>query len=200
MATTRTDARRMPASEREAQIIDVATRLFRDGGYHATSLGDIADALGFSKPAIYHYFDAKEDILFSIVDGIVDRALARFEQILARGDGPTATMHELLLANTCVLLEHQDANTVFYDNRGLLSPEREAAIRELEREFTGIVRSTYVAGVEAGEFVDLDPAVATATLLGASISAYRWFDPDGPLSIEEVAEQIATIQLDGYRR
>lgn len=186
--------------DRRSQIIDVATALFREKGYHATSLDDIADRIGFTKPAIYYYFSSKEDILFTIVDAIVDRALELMNAIAARDDSPTQKLHDLLVANTRVILENLDAETVFYNERGLLSPEREAAIHEREREYTRVVRQIYIDGVEAGEFIDLPPTVATSTLLGASIWSYRWFDVDGTRSSDQIAEDIAELLMNGYRK
>ena len=63
----------------------------------------------------------------------------------------------------------------------------------------GTVADLYVEGVANGEFIDVDPHIATSTLLGASIWSYRWFDPEGELSIDEIAEGIARILLEGYR-
>lgn len=190
---------RRKRSGRKSQIIDVSTGLFREKGYHATSLDDIADRIGFTKPAIYYYFKSKEDILFAIVDEIVDSGLERMQAVAATDASPTEKMHDLLVENTKVILENLDANSVFYNERGLLSPEREEAIREREREYTRVARQIYIDGVAAGEFTDVDPALATATLLGASIWAHRWFDPNGSLTTDEVAEQIATLLLEGYR-
>ena len=200
--TTKTAAGKVDKRKRtgrKAQIIDVSTELFREKGYHATSLDDIADRIGFTKPAIYYYFKSKEDILFAIVDEIVDSGLERMEAVAATALSPTEKMHDLLVENTRVILENLDANSVFYNERGLLSAEREEAIRDREREYTRVARQIYIDGVEAGEFTDVDPAVATATLLGASIWAHRWFDPNGSMTTNEVAEQIATLLHEGYR-
>ncbi len=186
-------------SDRRAEIIAVATRLFREKGYHATSLDDIADHIGFTKPAIYYYFKGKDYILFAIVDEVVDGALERI-QAIAGGDGPVVDrLHDLLVENTRVVLENIEANTVFYNERGLLSPERERDIRAREREYTQIVRDLYIEGVESGALLDIDPRVATATLLGASIWAYRWFDGAGRLTIEQVAQDVAQLLMQGYR-
>ena len=186
-------------NDRKAQIIDVATSLFHRKGYHVTSLDDIADHIGFTKPAIYYYFKSKEDILFAIVDEVIGEALDRVRPIASRDDSPAERLHDLLVQNTIVVLSNLKANTVFYNERGLLSPERERDIRTREREYTKIVQELYEEGVEAGEFLEVDPRVATATLLGAGIWSYRWFDPAGKLSIEEVATQIARLLLSGYR-
>lgn len=195
---TRTSAAR--GTDRKTQIIDVATALFRANGYHATSLDDIANEIGFTKPAIYYYFKGKEDILFAIVESVVDAALKRMRAIVVRDEPIADRLHALLVENTRVVLENLDANTVFYNERGLLSPERERMVRGREREYTQLIRDLYVAGVENGELVDIDPTVATSTLLGASIWAYRWFGADGRLSSDEVAEQVAHLLTSGYRR
>lgn len=188
------------AEDRRRQILSVATALFREHGYHTTSLDDIANEIGFTKPAIYYYFNGKEDLLYAIVEVVVDEALRRMRAIVVRDQPIVDRLHALLVENTRVVLENLDANTVFYNERGLLSPARERQIRDREREYTQLVRDLYVAGVEKGELLDVDPTVATSTLLGASIWAYRWFTADGPLSSDEVAEQVAELLMAGYRR
>lgn len=190
---------RATGSQRKLQIIATATSLFHEKGYHETSLDDIADQIGFTKPAIYYYFKSKEEILFAIVDNIVESALQRIREIAHRPGSASERLHDLLKANTRVILENIEANTVFYNSRGLLSEEREQAIREREREYTRVVRDLYAEGVKSGELLDIDPSVATSTLLGASIWTYRWFDPRGRLSGEQVAEQVAELLMNGFK-
>jgi len=199
MSAGRTAARSAAGPQRKLEIIETATSLFHEKGYRETSLDDIADRVGFTKPAIYYYFKSKEDILFAIVDSIVDAALERIRTIARRDASPTERLHDLLAENTRVILENIEPNTVFYNSRGMLSLEREQDVRAREREYSQVVRDLYVEGVQAGEFLDIDPAVATATLLGASIWTYRWFDPAGRLPRERVAEDIARLLMSGFR-
>jgi AcrR family transcriptional regulator len=185
--------------DRRSQILRIATGLFREKGYNGTSLEDIADRVGFTKPAIYYYFDSKEDLLFAIVEGVVSGALARVRAIQAQNLPPRERMTAILTANTRVVLEHLDENTAFYNERGLLSPERERMVRDIERAYTQVLRDTYSEGVLSGDLLDIDPTVAVSTLLGATIWVYRWFRPGGRLSIEQVAESVAELLLNGYR-
>ena len=62
---------------RRREILDVAERLFAEHGYASTSMDDVAEAVGVTKPAIYHYFRSKDDILLEIRQSIIDDALAR---------------------------------------------------------------------------------------------------------------------------
>lgn len=185
--------------DRRTQILRVATTLFREKGYHRTSLDDIADQVGFTKPAIYYYFDSKEELLFAIVDGVVSGALERVQRIAAQDLSPLERMNAILVENTRVVLEHIDANTAFYNERGLLSPERERMVRDRERAYTNVVREIYIEGVRSGDLLDIDPNVAISTLLGATIWVYRWYRPNGRLSIDETATSVAELLLNGYR-
>lgn len=198
-AASKRDGVGVTGTDRRTEIIAVATSSFREKGYHATSLDDIADRIGFTKPAIYYYFKSKDDILFTIVDDVVTDAVERIRAIASREGSAVERLHDLLVENTRVVLENIEANTVFYNERGLLSPERERDIRAREREYTQVVRDLYIEGVGTGGLVDIDPRVATATLLGASIWAYRWFDAEGRLSIEQVAQDVARLLMAGYR-
>ena len=185
--------------DRRTQILRVATTLFREKGYHRTSLDDIADQVGFTKPAIYYYFDSKEELLFAIVDGVVSGALERVQRIAAQDLSPLGRMNAILVENTRVVLENIDANTAFYNERGLLSPERERMVRDRERAYTTVLRDIYIEGVKAGDLLDIDPNVAISTLLGATIWVYRWYRPNGRLSIDETATSVADLLLNGYR-
>lgn len=193
----RIDGRIRPMN-RKSQIIDVSTSLFREKGYHAASLDDVAERIGFTKPAIYHYFSSKEDILFEVIEQIVDRALQRMVAIAARPSSPTDKLRDVIIANTEAILENLDAHIVFFNARGLLSPDREDTIIESERIYTRVVRKIYQDGISAGEFLDIDPMVATSTILGASSWAYRWFDPHGRRTAKEVAHDVAALTMNGY--
>lgn len=192
------DGSKADGVSRRVQILQVATELFRQGGYHSTSLDDIANAIGFTKPALYYYFDSKEDILFTIVSTHVDQALAWVRAIAAGQGTASERLHELLQASVRAVLENRDANTVFYDERNAMSPTREADMRQRERAYTKVVRDLYEEGVRSGEFVDRNPTVVTATIMGASIWAYRWYDDAGSLSIDDVAEEIWSLLAKGY--
>lgn len=200
MTAPRTGERRRAAVERKQQIIDVAAALFYEKSYLATSLDDIAERIGFTKPAIYYYFQSKDDILFAIVDRIVDDGMARIRSISQdTASSICDRLHRLLIENTRVILENLEANTVFYNSRGLLTPAREQDVRRREKEYTRIVSDLYAAGVKAGELRDVGASLAAATLLGASIWTYRWYDPAGSLSRERIAQDVAGLLMAGFR-
>jgi TetR/AcrR family transcriptional regulator, cholesterol catabolism regulator len=185
--------------ERREEILRVAERLFHQNGYHATSLDDVADAIGFTKPAIYHYFQSKEDILFEIRDAIIRYAIDRSQEVLSTAATPIDRLTGLLVVHTQTVLENRRANKIYYEEQGLLSADRERKIRQLERRYEKVLRKLYEEGVAAGELRDVDPAIAVATLLGACNWAYRWYRPRGRLKSHELAEVMVDFLMNGYR-
>jgi AcrR family transcriptional regulator len=133
---------------RREEVIEVSARLFRQAGYQTTTLDDVANAMGFTKAAIYHYFDSKEDILFEIHKRLITAAVERAGAIV---DGPgdaADKFSRILVDHIETATQNMDENTVFFDEHNLLSSERREVIRNLERRYEGLLRQLYRRGVK----------------------------------------------------
>ena len=185
--------------DRRHQILEVATRLFSERGYRGTTLDDVAEQIGFTKPAIYHWFGSKEEILFEIHRAIVQPALDQVHEITAGGGSPAEQLDQILRSHIARVIANIDANRVFSVEHQHLTAERAAEIRDLDRAYEVAVRAVYSAGVGAREFVDVDPVVAVASLLSACSWVHNWYRPDGPLSAGEVIDMLMVLLGKGYR-
>ena len=183
---------------RRREILDVAERLFARHGYASTSMDDVAEAVGVTKPAIYHYFRSKDDILLEIRQSIIDEALERVEGVLEAEGPPSRKLADLLVSHTETVLRRRRANKIFHEEHGLLSPDRERSISGKDTRYEKVLQQLYAEGVEAGELRDVDPGIAVATLLGACNWSYRWFRPRGQYSAEEMAALIVDLLLEGH--
>lgn len=183
---------------RRQQILDIATRLFRNRNYHETSLDHIAAEVGFTKPAIYYYFESKEAILFEIHRKLIEEATVKIKAI-ASGEGDAfQRMDRMLRMHLIMVLEQRDANKVFYEEQGLLAEDREAQIRSAQRRYERIFREVYIDGVAEGLLRDVEPSVAVATLLGACAWSYRWYRDSGRLSQDEVVDVVIGLLSRGF--
>ena len=190
----------MTATEdRRAQILRISTRLFSQKGYARTTLEDVATEIGFTKPAIYHWFDSKDQILFEIHRDIVAPALEEVREIRASGGSPADQLRRILAAHVERVLLNADANTVFARESAQLTTERAAQIGDLDRAYEREVRAVYAAGVASGEFADVDPIIAIGTLLSACSWVSQWFRPEGSLNATQVNTMIGSLLEQGYR-
>ena len=179
--------------DRREQIVEVATRLFSRRGFRGTTLDDIAAEIGFTKPAIYYWFDSKEAILFEIHDRIVRGSLERVAQIRANPGRAADQLRQSLLSHVETLLDNRAANEVFSRIQHELSPPRLRTIRRRDGEYESLLREIYAEGVRDGSLRPLDPQVAVGAMLGAVNSMYRWYRPQDGLTSADVVGQVLTI-------
>src|SRR5437879_11030242 len=103
-----------PRRERSEEVYSAALRLFTEKGYHATSMQDIAAAVGLYKGSLYHYIGSKEDLLVQVFERAMGSLLAEVERIV--GDSSLRPLDQLRLvvqAHVCAVAENLDALTVY---------------------------------------------------------------------------------------
>ena len=179
-------------------IVSAAAKVFRTKGYHAATVRDIADEVGLLKGSLYHHFDSKEELLYLVVKEPIAQMYSTMAEIAA-GDGRAGD--KLCRA----ISAHLEAFDRHYPHLFVYLREREAVKRRF-REKIGFSPKDYERcwqqilreGVASGEFrSDLDIQVASYGLLGMLNWLYKWYDPQGRLSVQEVAEQFTTLALAG---
>jgi AcrR family transcriptional regulator len=181
---------------RRREIEDVASNLFREQGYAATSVRDIARALDIQGASLYAHVTSKEDVLWAIVD----RAAAKFEAAADATEARAATEHpgdhavhlaELARGHVRTIAEDVGAASVFVGEWRSLGLERRAAILERRDAYERRVRDLIEAGIATGEFRMTDPALAAMLVLGALNSIATWYDPSGRLPADRIADLAA---------
>lgn len=192
--------REVSGEERREQILMTARELFYRQGYRQTSQNDIARSLGITGPALYYYFNNKEDILFEIRDQIVRESLDRVRAIVQADGAPADKLRQILRAHVLTLIDNAAPNVVFDRERGHLSGNREKVIREHEREYEDLLRTLYADGVRDGSFRDVHPTIAVGSLLAACNWIHHFNAADHGLDADSIADIVGGLLEQGYRR
>ena len=180
---------------RRRSIEDVASDLFRDRGYAATSIRDIARALSVQGASLYAHVTSKEDVLWAIVE----RTAARFEAAAdaaeadaesRRPGDPTEALAALVRAHVAVLTADVDAAGVFVNEWRSLGPERRAAILARRDAYQARFRRRIENGVAVGAFAMTDASLAASTILSAVNGVAAWYDPAGRLPADRIADHL----------
>ena len=186
-------------SRRQA-IEDVASDLFREHGYAGTSIRDIARALSVQGASLYAHVTSKEDVLWAIVD----RAASRFEAAADRAErdaegrrpgDPAEAVAALVRAHVEVLTADVDEAGVFVHEWRALGEEHRASILARRDAYEMRFRRRIEAGIAVGVFDLTDPAIASTTLLSALNGVAMWYDPDGRLTAERIADHMVDLAL-----
>ncbi|RFU36833.1 TetR/AcrR family transcriptional regulator [Actinomadura logoneensis] len=182
----------------QERLIAVATRLFAEKGYEATSVQEIVAAAGVTKGAMYHYYGSKDELLYEIYHRLIDMQTRRLEEI---ADGP-GTVEERVRAAAVDVLNTSFANledlTVFFRSTHLLSPERRAAVRAERRRYHERFRALVEEGQADGTFRAGTPAdIVVNFFFGTVHQIGAWYRPGGRLKAEEISEHYVGLFLDG---
>jgi len=185
---------------RQDVILDAAARLFSTRGYHATSVQDIADAVGILKGSLYHHFESKEAILYRIVKEPITRLHRTVAEIAAMPGPAAAKLERAAAAHVQAFHDHYPHLFVYLreteDVRRRFRASAGLGPRDYERLWGDIVQG----GMKSGEFrADLDPTVVVYGLLGMLNWLYKWYDPKGRLGPTEIAAQFSALALSGLR-
>ncbi len=194
---TKSSRLRLAPDERREQILQAARDTFHTKGYGQTSVRDLAEAVGMSIAGMYHYFSAKDEILFAILEASVDRLLAEQKAARNSAETPEARLRAMLAATVRVVVEQRAAIRILIDNADRLPPERREIIRAKQHESALMARAELERLQAAGKLRDVNLNVATFALNGMANWIYYWYHPDGAVNPEVLAEQFAAIFFHG---
>jgi TetR/AcrR family transcriptional regulator, cholesterol catabolism regulator len=197
---TRNSGRSAKWQARRETIIDTSARLFASRGYHATGITELCEANELGKGALYHYIGSKEELLAAIHDRVMDEVMLGAKRAGAAGGSPTTQLAMLGQELLDVIHRYPDHVWVFLHEFPALTGERAATFRERRRDYERQVESVLQAGVESGEFRDLDPWLTARAWLGMHNYTYLWLRAGGHLSAREVAQPFAEIFMRGIER
>ena len=189
----------MVETTRRRAIEDAASALFRERGYAATSVRDIANALSIRGPSLYAHVASKEDVLAAIVERMAGRFEAAAEaaetEIAAAGGGPAELVAGLVRAHVRVVTEDPGAARVFIDEWRHLSDDRRAAILARRDAYEARFRRAIADGTASGRFALVDPAIAATFLLTTLNAVAAWYRTDGHLSPAQLADAYVDLAV-----
>jgi TetR/AcrR family transcriptional regulator, cholesterol catabolism regulator len=184
-------------SARRNELTRQAARLFAEKGYHGTSIGDLADAMGVRKGSLYAHIASKQDLLH---ETMCDGAAAFHAALDAIDERLPATekIRLALRAHLRVVSEQLDVATVFVREWRYLEGERRDGILAERRRYEERWRALFREGRELGELrTDLDEAAAALLALSAANWAYTWLSPRH--DIDALADSFHALLVDGMR-
>ncbi len=155
--------------------------------------------MGYSKSSIYYYFKNKEEILWRVFDTIYGTYATTAQEIRDESAPPVHTMQRLIQRHLANVMEHHDWTTIFFQNKGELSKERQRLIRSRKRAYNVILEAVYQEGINAGVFRNIPAHIAVNGILGMCNSVFAWYDELQSLNAEEVSNHFVSLLAHGYQ-
>ena len=172
--------------DRADHIYRVAAEVMCRKGYEATSMNDIADAVGLTKAGIYHYIRGKEQLLFEIMNFAMDMV---DEDVIAPAREVTDAeqrLHTIVERHVKRILEVGGSVTNLLEEMPSLTPAHQRTVRNRKRAYFELVKQTLEQLRAEGKLRDVNSTVATFSLFGMILWISRWYRRDGELAPQEV--------------
>jgi len=199
-ATSHEPRRSTKWNARRDAIIDTSARVFARGGYHATGIAELCTVNGLGKGAFYHYIASKEELLAAIHDRVMDEVMIGADRVAQADGSPSAKLAMLGDELLDVIHRYPDHVWVFLHEFPALTAERADQFRVRRREYERRVEAILQAGVDSGEFREIDPRLTAFAWLGMHNYTYLWLKAGGRVSARDVAKPFADIFIRGIER
>lgn len=187
-------------SDRRAEVLEVAERLFSARGYEATSVRDIAESLTIKAGSLYAHIETKEDLLWEIVMQAADRF---FEAVRPIADSNLVTVEKLrraIAAHVGVVTKSAPAAGIYTTEWRHLSEPRRSDFLKRRDEYERMFRRMVHDAIREGVFSDVDEKFATLHILSSLNWIYQWYRPNGTMTPEEIARRITDLLFNGLKR
>ncbi|MFD4182171.1 TetR/AcrR family transcriptional regulator [Rhodococcus sp. NPDC058514] len=191
----------MDPQERKRQILDCAAEVFAAKGVASTTVRQIADAVGVYSGTLYHYFPAKEAIVFEVIREYLLDILARFRAAVADDPDPISRLEVLVHTAIESAEAHPHATRIWQNELDYMQEQmREANLGPVAVELDAFWTDTISAGIAAGVFRhDMDPHVFHMLLRNAVWMTPQWYHPSSERPAETMAREVVAVFVDGFR-
>jgi AcrR family transcriptional regulator len=181
------------------EIIAAAARLFAERGIRAVTIDDIAASLGYTKSVVYYYFKNKNQVLWEIFNRIHGAWLADMNAIVEQDIPPDRKLTALIRQHALNVMDRTEWTAIYFRDQSELTEAQQAVVSERKRTFDRNFRDTYAAGVKAGHFRDIPPAIVSSGIIGMCNQTHVWFKKGKGLSAAEIADLYTGLVIEGCR-
>ncbi len=190
---------KMTFSSKKDEILYVAGKIMNQKGYDATTMLDIANEVGMLKGSLYHHFSSKEEIFFNVINKGINQLYDSSKAIFESAASPPEKLRKMIINHSLHLMANNDSMVVFQKEKNKEFFEHSDAKNYLVKRdsYEGFYRQILNEGKEQDLFPEgIDDKLTTFSILGMLNWLTQWYQPEGELSPEEIANYMGFLVCD----
>lgn len=184
---------------RKENIRLTARRLFRERGYAATSMRDIAREVGLEAPSIYAHFRAKEELLHDICFDMAERFFTSFHHHTSPCLPPVQKLQAAVSAHITTLYAHPEESVVFFHEWIFLSEPDLSAFKKMRSDYEALFRAILQEGIAQGCFRPVDVRLTAYTLLSSMNAVYDFSKLKQKVKAADFQQHIMQLFVHGIK-
>ena len=195
-ATNRAMSSRLPAARRKEQLLEVALHVFAERGFHLTSMNDVADAAGVTKPVLYQHFSSKRGLYLELLRTVGERLMTAIQRATARAGHPRQQVEDGLRAYFAFVDEQRDAYRLMFGG----GTRRDAEFAEEAARVERAIAEAIAELIRIEGLGDQERLLFAHGIVGLAEGTSRhWINDSLDLDPDSVATRVADLAWRGLR-
>jgi AcrR family transcriptional regulator len=158
----------------------------------------VAESMGFTKSIIYYYFGNKNEILWRIFSHSFEIYQNAVNAVHREDALPNVALPAMIREHAKCVMKYKSYTAIYNREESELTPQQRRQLNKLRRDYDEMFESVYKDGVKQGLFRDIPVHVAVSGILGMCNWLHAWYDENGSLSADQIADYYASLLGSGY--
>lgn len=185
---------------RKEQVYLHATEMFKDRGYAATSMRDLANSLGIEAASLYSHIKSKEEILQKICFDIAAEFISGLIDVEQEDIPASEKLRKGIISHTKVIARDLAASAVFFNEYRYLSPTYLREFLLLRINYINRFKKMIKQGIADGEFANIDIKLAVMTVFSSLNWMPVWYNHTESIDQEKVSAELAKMLIQGLKK
>jgi len=182
---------------RKEEIIVVASQLFKERGYNAVSMRDIAKAMGMKAASLYNHIDGKQEILSTLILKVAEEFTEGMKKVLVSDISPVEKIEKIIEIHIDITIDYSEGLAALNNDWMHLEKEDLTRFVKMREEYEENFRSIIKSGIELGEIKPRHPEVILFSILSTLRTLYLWYQKRGKLDVNVLKKDMVSVLLKG---
>lgn len=184
-------------TSRKEEILEVAAGLFRERGYSAVSMRDIASALDIKAASLYNHISGKQEILAGLILPIAEEFTSGMEMVLKENTSSLEKIKKLIEQQIDITLRHSEAMATVNNDWMHLEGKSGASFEKMRDDYEENFRSIIKEGIDKNEFNPVHPEIILFSILSTLRNLYLWHEKRGKLDVNILKRDMVAVLING---
>ncbi|WP_121908003.1 TetR/AcrR family transcriptional regulator [Ulvibacter antarcticus] len=182
---------------RKEEIVSVASQLFKEKGYNAVSMRDIAQAMGIKAASLYNHITGKQEILSTLILKVAYEFTSGMSSVLDKPTRPLQKIEDLIILHIDVTVNYSEGLAALNNDWMHLENQDLDAFVKMREDYEANFRSIIKEGIEVGEFKPRHPEVILFSILSTLRTLHLWFQKRGKLDVNVLKKDMVEVLIKG---
>ncbi len=187
----------MKTITRKEEIVTIASQLFKEKGYNAVSMRDIAQAMGIKAASLYNHISGKQQILSTLILTVAVEFTNGMQTVVAKDIRPIDKIREIIELHIDITVNHSEALAALNNDWMHLENNDLSSFVQMREDYEENFRRIVKEGIEAGELKQHHPEVILFSILSTLRTLYLWYQKRGKLDVNVLKKDMVSVLLNG---